>query len=770
MSTHLNKQPKLLRQMLLSALAPAIGLGLPALSHAQTLEEVIVTAQKQEENIQNVPITIAVLNGDELAKSGIDTQRQLAMATPSIAVNVNANFVAPYIRGVGTQYANPGLEPSVATYFNDLYLSRPSAGLLNFNDIERVEVLKGPQGTLYGRNTTGGAIRIITKSPTEEFEAGVGFTLGNYNKRAVDFFVSGPLTSGLTGRLSGQVDKNDGWIENVAGGDDVHDRNLGFLHGKLAWDATEKLTVAVMVDYTRKKDREGVAFQPLYAGAPEQTAAAFPGAIHSNEHDEYSGDFPVKDNEFDAGGVELRADYDLSDDTTLTSITGYRYNKFHGFADLDATSIPLIKADTELERTEDWSQEFQVLYDDGDKINLNTGIFAFYESATDNFGLGGLGIEGSLAAQNPLAPPGAFTNAMIGGDGKVEVTTVAWYGEGSYDITEEWEVMLGLRYTDETKKAENDFYLTAQQADGTPLKPYATVISNPEQEISFEELSPKIQITWRPVYGVMLFASYQEGFKSGGFNMPNPSPGPVAEVEQETLKATELGWKMQFERVRINGAIFHYDLEDLQIQVTGEGGGITSVRNAGTATVDGIESDITFAATEELELGAGFGYQTSEFGSVPNGQYIVPCAEVPAYLATGNFSGSPCASPLGLAELAGQLKGNDLPQSPELTGYVRGAYTQAIGGSGKLVYSVIASYADEFSWTADNLYTEDSKTLVNANVTWTSADEKYNVGVFGTNLTDEEYNTHNAPFAGTGGWKVPGAPRMYGVRVGANIF
>lgn len=755
-------KPNSIRNAILTSLVPAIGLAAAGPSQAREtlLEEVIVTAQKRQESLQDVPIAVSAFQGQELTDSGIDTQRTLSMMTPNVAINVNANYVAPYIRAVGTQYANPGLEPSVATYFNDVYISRPMGGLIQFQDIERVEVLKGPQGTLYGRNSTGGAIRLITKDPTDEFEAGAGLTLGNYSRVGVDFYASGPLGESLKGRLSGQFDSRDGYIDNISGGRDMEERDYKFIHGKLQWDAAERLTVQLGVDYSDKKDTEGTAFQPLFPGAPEQVGAAFGGTV-ATEHDEYSGNVD-EENEFKAGGAQLRVDYDLNT-AILSSITGYRYTKFIGFADLDGTSAPLFDVSTVYDRTRSYSQEFQAISNNETRWSWTAGLYYYYEQAEDNFGLGGLFIDGSVG----------FSNAYIGGDGDIEVESIAPYGQVAYELTEKWELLFGLRYTDETKELpENDFYVTTQGADLLPNKPFLSVIPTPEREVSFQEWSPKLQVTWRPQASVMLYAAYQEGFKSGGFNMPSPSPNPVTEVDQENLKSYEIGWKTEFERVRFNGAAFHYKLEDLQLQVTDIGGGITSVRNAGDAEVDGIEFDVIYAATAYLNLGAGMGWQDAKFGSVPNGQYFVPCAQAPSYEARGFTRVSTTCSDLGglgLAELQGELKGNYLPHAPEWSGYVRATYTQELGNAGSVDYNAVLHYADNYYYTSDNLYEEPSKTLVNANITWRSIDEHYVVSVFSTNLTDEDYNTHKAPFGPSGGWKVPGPPRLYGVRFGVNF-
>ena len=733
---------------------PAAILGLcyaGSLSAAPVLEEVVVTAQKKSENLQDVPIAVAALQGQELVDAGIDTQRSLSMMTPNVTVNVNASFIAPYIRGVGTQYANPGLEPSVATYFNDLYISRPSAGFMSFNDVERVEVLKGPQGTLYGRNTTGGAIRVITKAPTDEFDAGVGVGIGNYNQRKLDGFVSGPITENVKGRFAAQMEERDGYIKNRSGGDDMENRDTYFLHGKLHWDTSDRMSVKLAADYSEKNDHEGQTFQPLYRSAPTQSGLAVGGQAAFG-HDEYRGTVASqkgKDEfEFTAGGVQLRIDYDF-EAFTFTSITGYRLTEFSGPADLDATDANLITALTGLDKTEDYSQEFQLLSNGEGPLDWVVGLYYFVEEATDDFYLSGLFID----AQTTIP------NSAIGGEGDIEIDSIAPYGQVSYELNESWEVLFGGRFVDETKEVKNNFVVGTVGGDYRPVKPYLQVVPVPDDEVSFTEFTPKAQLTWRPNDGVMLYLAYQEGLKSGGFNMPSPSPNAVTAVESEFIESFELGWKTEFDRVRLNGALFHYDLKDLQLQVTDQGGGITSVRNAGDATVDGIEADVTFAATERLVLGAGFGWQKAEFGDVPNGIILVPCSEAPTN------SGCVAQGGLGLATITGNIKGNDLPHAPELTGYLRAGYELPLGDNGNVNFNLLASYSDAFYYTADNNFEEPEKWLANANVTWNSADERYAVSGYITNLTDEEYNTHAAPFAGTGGWTVPGQPRLFGVRV-----
>ncbi|MFA5525171.1 MAG: TonB-dependent receptor, partial [Tissierellales bacterium] len=723
---------------LVAAALAATGIGFQA--NAQVLEEIIVTSQKRAQNMQDVPIAISTMSGDELTRTGLDSQRSLAQTTPNVVVNANSYYVAPYIRGVGTQYANPGLEPSVATYFNDLYMSRSSSGMMSYFDIERVEVLKGPQGTLYGRNTTGGAIRVITKDPTPEFQAGVALDIGNYEKRKYDFYVSGPLAENLMGRLSGSHEERDGYVKNIVGGPDMNNRRMGMIHGKLLWEPSERLSVKFDFDWTDKDDREGPANVGLFNDLPGQVGLAF-GGVGSGGHYETAADY-VGGQHLEVGGSQLRIDYDF-DAFTFSSITGYRYNRYAGGADLDATSAPLLHgfAFRPGEQTEDYSQEFQLVSSNEGRIDWLAGIFILKEEAEPRIGLMGASIEADLG----------FPGAYIAGKGNIDIESFAPYAEVSYQLTDTLEVMAGARYTREKKKADNTFFITTIDSANGIDRPYMMVAPTTADDFKFSKTTPKVMLTWRPHDSTMFYVSYSEGVKSGGFNMPHVATTMPAEVDNETIKAWELGWKTEFDRLRFNGAIFHYDLKDLQLQVTDIAAGITSVQNAGKAEVDGIEFDVNYAFTDNLVISAGAGYQKSEFGDIPNGQLNPLCAAV--------YDGGPdvpngCVphplfpAGLGVATVTGQLRGNELPHSPELTGYLQANYFMPLGDDmGDLMFTGLASYSDAYYYTADNLYKEPSKTLVNASVTWTSSNGMYVVSAYATNLTDKKYNTHKAPLS-----------------------
>ncbi len=720
-------------------MSPAARAQAPAPSEQTGLAEIVVTAQKRSESLQDVPIAVTAIRGADLLAAGIGSQSSLATMMPNVAVDTNANFVAPYIRGVGTAYANPGLEPSVATYIDDIYVSRADAGFLSFDDIDHIEVLKGPQGTLYGRNTTGGAIRVITKEAPKEFSAGISLTAGSFGRFASSAFVGGPLGGNVRGRLSVQTDRDDGWVKNFNSDlPRLDNRNSKMVRGKLAWDVTDQLTMRLSADYSDMTPRNP-AFLPLYPGIVNVGVAL--GGTISTDPRVYSGDYPRNNSDYQnfrykQGGGEFRIDYAL-DAATFSSITGYRYVWFHGLADLDTTNVTLIQANTIRETTNDFSQEFQAVSNGDGRFKWVGGLFYFHESAGHNFGVGGVGVSG------PLGIPDGFT----GGDGDVSIESYAPYGQVTFKISPQWELLAGARYTKEKKTLnKNIFYITTVDGD---FRPGANLVeipaANTGAEVKPTAFSPKVGINWRPVDGVMAYFSFSKGFKSGGFNLPQPSPQDVQQVGNEYLEAYEVGLKSEFGPVRLNLAAFHYKGKDLQVQITDQNSGITSIRNAATSKTDGFEADLQWAVVKGLELDAGFGVQNGKFTSFPDGQAVRPGV-------------------VGTVTTIEDLTDKQIPNAPKVSGYLRPVYNVSLpGNAGSIEASAVVSYTGKFYWTADNVVPEDAKTLINANVNWTSADGHGGIGVFGTNLSDKVYFSHIAQFA-TGGWRVPGRPREFGIR------
>lgn len=733
----------------------------PAWAQSADDNEIIVTATKRAENVQDVAASVTPLTAEMLALGGVSNAEDIGNLAPSVAVDSNANFVAPYIRGVGTQYANPGLEPSVAIYLDDLYVSRASAGLLTLADIERVEVLRGPQGTLYGMSNTGGAIRVITAAPTDQLAFGGSVAFGNNGQRIGDVYLSGPLASNVRGRISAQIDQNDGYVEPINGiGPTLEDRDLFSVRGRLAWDVTDRLSVQIMADYTDKEDHEGQAFLSLFSDPSVNLGQAF-GGQGSEGFDRYGGNYTDDtDMDLEAGGIEVRVDYELNN-VTLSSISGYRSTEFVGNADLDTTTAPLLHGQTNAELTQAFSQEFQAVSNYDGPFNYTVGLHLYNENGKDGFGFGGLAIN--AASGLPLAPP--FAGAF--GEGRVVYESWAPYANMQYQFTPQWEVVLGGRYTSTEKTLEyNNLFGGILEGDGFTFDHSTAVLlaSEPSRTFESDTFTPLIGLNWTPTEDILIYASATRGYKSGGFNLPQPA-GLVGQVEDEQLTAYELGWKTQFGAVTLNGSIFHYQAEDLQVQITDPTAGITSVINAGESETTGIELEGQWYATEHLTIGGNVSYIHSEFVDFPNGPVNVPCNDPATIIAYGQNPAVLCAAG-GTAAFTADLTGNQLPFAPEWSASLRADYSLPLANNGGTFHAgLVASYKSEIFFTPDNRFSQDAYTLLSGSVGWTSPSEKWDVSVYGSNLTDEEYVVHVAPFS-TGGWYNRGAPLMYGVRIG----
>jgi iron complex outermembrane receptor protein len=734
------------------------------------LEDIVVTAQKRSENLQDVPVAVTALAGSLLANVQIDASENLPRLTPGLSVNRNANFVGLFLRGVGTLYANPGLESSVAMYLDDTYMPRTATAAFSFNDIERIEVLKGPQGTLYGRNAAAGAVKIVTRDPKiGEWEGSASLAYGRFNRTAADALVNIPLGDKVAARMSVIYDANDGYVKTSEPTlPRLQDRSLVHVTGKLLFEASDNLKIKLSGDYGDKNDHEGQAFTNLENSCADgQTALCLGGSGTSGFYDN-AQDYPRRGAKGDRlhtvnGGTALRADLDLGP-ATLSSISAYRYYKFTGGADLDGSNIPFLHALTDGEQTKSYSQEFQLVSGSSGPLKYVLGFYYFKEKSLSRFTLSGLAINAQLGIASPLNGGTVYDDPYLNARAAFDIESWAPYAQATYDISDKFAITAGLRYTSEKKTQLYHDLLAGLPGLGTSL-----VASEPEAKVKFNKLTPKIVVDFKPVDDVLIYAGFSRGFKSGGINSPSIAV-PADRVTPEVLDSYEIGWKTEFGDVRFNGAAFYYDYSNLQVTQTSLRCGASCVVNAANAEVKGVEADLTWAASRSLEIGFGGSYLDTKFKEYSGDSYVLSSGTTACSTALGTAGTADDAACLGFTVVSNvDHSGRRMPQAPKFSGYGRATYTLELASSATVVFNALYSYTGRIFYGPDASYgTESARNLVSGSITYTTPDEKFSLSVFADNLLNEKYRI-NVSRQQTGGWYVPGAPVTWGVKASTKL-
>jgi iron complex outermembrane receptor protein len=731
-----------------SALVTAL-LPLTATPAAAQLEEVIVTAQKRTESLQDVPIAVSAFQRDELRDFGISDTQSLQAVTPSLVFNNRGPVAQPFIRGIGTTLSLLGLEPSVATYVDDQYYPRPVGSIMELPDIERVEVLKGPQGTLYGRNATGGAIRIVTRDPGDELSGDVELSLGNYDLLKFSGYIEGPLGDNLRGNLSVLSAQRDGFGEQQESGlDDLDSLDVQTYRTKLVWGASERLVAKLALDYTTREDTAGsetidiTSDKSALLGAPgaigpswAEGVGAFPpfgNVVPTGKAQDDVRSSVDKDNEQDMFNVQLRFDFDM-DSTSLVSITTYQdFESETNTADFDASRLVLSDIN-DLEENDSFSQEFQWLSNsDG---NLNWLLGAYYFESDGEYQLFFDGADLIVTGFQKLASPRS----------RLETTAWALFGQATYHFNDAWSLTLGGRYSEEEKE------IVADMIDFTGAV---------EDDETWDEFTPRAVLEYSWEDG-MTYLSYSRGFKSGGFAYPYINSFSDKPVDSEVLDMYEWGVKADFlaNTLRFNAAVFFYDYEDLQVNRNAgfvpDVGIVLPVENAGGAEVTGLELDLTWLATDNLTLNGGFTALDTEYTDYAATPSVYNTAQVPGPV---------------VASVDYDARGDDMIRAPDFAAYVAINYTLPLAGGASIPFNLTYSYKSEFDFdlipgdrnNRVDEYRHDSYQLLNARVAYTSSNEDWSVALWGNNLTDEEYFDEVVAFA-TAVRATVGAPRTYGI-------
>lgn len=748
------------RTLISSALAISLaGAAFPSFS--QKIEKIIVTAQKRSESVQDIGIAVSTVDAQTLVDSNVNNVEDLQNVVPGIQIGETFGFASIMIRGVGTDNPFAGGDPSVAMHFDGAVTGQSSAQFGSLFDIDRVEVLRGPQGTLYGRNTTGGSINVITNKPTEHTEGYVRLTAGNYGLFKLESAVGGSLSEELMGRVAVRKTERDGYGENIADGGDIDNAIQQSIRGQLLWTPSETFSLRLAGEY---HDEDDANYIPKFRAAsydPAPIDALLPqpiDGVRAENPRDINSNVDLQ-NKREQSSFTAEMNWSISDEWDLTSITNQQDFEKVPQADFDMTDVDYYIWSESFE-TSQFSEELRLNYT-SDTLRATLGYYYYSEDISsdnrldlnlvpDNVAVGGLSGCGFGDNQSNVIVGAAPEDLCFLFRGTTETEAHALFTNVAYDVSDTITLNFGGRYSYENKKGDTDHWT----APGAPILTFS-------DEKSFNEFSPSVRVEWDANEDVMFYAGYSEGFKSGIFLSGQRDPV----LDPEIMDAFEIGMKGMFfdSTLRLNSSLFRYDYTDLQQgrSVPAGSSGFTLVyENVASASINGFEMEANWLATESLKFDASFTYLDATFND-----YISTDPFDTVYQQVGLISPE--------VDLTQQLAGNSMVQAPETAWSIGATHEYEIPDSDWFVSSSIsASFKDKVYFSQFNReeLSQDSNTRINANIKLSTADEEWGVNLWVKNLTDEEVymgtfilnsSRTNAGFMS--------APRTFGVTVSYNF-
>lgn len=694
-----------------------------ALEQDYILEEVYVTATKKSESLQDIPVTVSAFSSDTIQDAGIQNATDVATMTPSLSVNVN---VSPFstrmsVRGVGTAQNDPALEPSVGLFVDGVYLGRSGLGMSDLADIERIEVLQGPQGTLYGKNTNAGAISIVTKGPNlDEYEGYIEASIGNYELKRFTASTSGPLSDSVAFRLSANAHQRDGFYDNQAG-EDMNDADDWSLMGKLLWEPTDSLSFMLSASHV-ERDTNCCGAESVQDAAVNAELAN--QGLPQDANDPY--DYKVSADEVSKFALEsdmasLTVNYD-EDWGSITSITAWNDHGYTSNVDPDRSQLDIMAMINDQFSGNSFSQELRLSSDIGDQIDYQVGLF-YYEQTTEQGGAphAFLGSDfNTIASQiiSPMIVMAAQPGDSIKFDHTLETETVAVFGQATWHFADYWHLKGGLRWTAEEKKA--DLFAEAVSTSMAATFGAPTIVEQVSTPVDAKFNRDGENVDWLVSLSrdigdsSMIFATAATGSKSGGFNTVS---GGVADREfaDETTMNYELGVKTTLlqSRLRLNATAFYSEIEDYQQQQQLPASAGTFVSNQGAVKTSGLDLFLEALPLPNLTVTAGLLYMHD-------------------YEVT-----------------KGVDKGLSLPFTSEYSANLSATFVHPLA-DGTAFVRTDYSYMDEQSTNVGHqheLRASDfnNRSLLNLTVGWRN--ESWNVSVWGKNVTEDKFASYTAvPF------------------------
>lgn len=716
--------------------------------------EIVVTARRTEELLQRVPASISAFNERALDRIQATDTTGLQGAVPNLNIvqgRGSSNATNIFIRGIGQPDALQTFDPAVGVYVDDVYFSRIRGTQFDLLDIERIEVLRGPQGTLYGKNTIGGALKVITRRPGKAFRANGSIAVGNYDQFEIKGSASGPVSDTVSIGFSVLRARRDGYVRDRVLDRRYNDKDTIAARAGLAFTPTERFRFDVSADYTRD-DAALTVGQPLnsltylFGGV----ALVLPTNPDPDDYDFTARTSPQLPNssKLRHWGIHGTAVYDLTDSLSLKSITAYRNLAYRDYIDIDATQVENggdVLVDVQQNQR---SQEFQLALD-GDRLQGVAGVYYLKEN---------VGSHQEANADELLGPLFGNATFLRTIDDDLKTTSYAAYANASFNVTEALRISGGLRYTREDK----DYFRTTTASSSLTAPPFGPLLNNTflfEREGTWKDVSPMVSADYQIGADTMIYARVAKGFKSGGFNGRANTTAEAIGYDPETVLSYEAGFKTSIaNQLRLNGALFHNDYRDFQARVssTDESQGVPlpalTVFNAGKMRIRGAELEASWTPTRALLLDTQIGYLDAEYKEFDDVRFTVTggsrAFQTPAF-------------------------------SPKWTLRFGAQYSADLGGAGGITIGGQTRYRSRSALSVDNTFTnstteieglfQDGYWIHDARAVWENEAKTFSLGLYGQNLAKKAYKTEGQDFSSIASIRTVyyGAPRTVTLRLTA---
>ena len=699
---------------------PGTQAGQPAVGETGGIADIIVTAQRREQKLQSVPISIVALSAARLTSSGVTSTGGLATQVPGLVLTrVGVNAV-PFLRGIGSTSATVGTEQAVGSYIDGVYMMDNSSAIYTLNNLARLEVLKGPQGTLFGRNTTGGVINAITRDPTVKPTVEGNISYGNYQTVQGALYASGGSGNVAADIAVSGINQGKGFGRNIFLNSEVGFRKEFSIRSKILWNMGPDDRLTLSGDWGYNKTDVGFQFNALPG------AILVGGATRQGGPYDTNTDLPTRVLHSSNWGGSVKYEHNL-EHGKVTILSAYRRNDINATFDLDASPGFFVEQTRGVTTNETFQNE--VIYNGSNaKLDWTAGLFFFSATSRDT----------------PMSLRGVPAAANTDLDATQETKSYAAFGQATYKVTATTNFTAGVRYTIDKRAYAG----TRFSAPGN-ASPVGTILTQNISDVTFKSPTWRLAIDQKLGEDVMIYASYNRGYRSGLYNLTgNTGDGPV---KPETLDAFEGGIKSEFldHHLRFNLSAFHYDEKNIQVKAINNG--ISKLINAAAGRINGLDLE----TVAEVPLGTGK-LRLSGTLSLLDAKYT-------------SFPGGPIGTPKptgGTLITFGDLSGHTMVRAPKASFTVAANYTVPVA-DGSLDLNVNYFHSGSFYWEADNRVSQAAYGVLDAQIAYSfGEDGRYKVRVFGSNLTKAYYYvaalTTNAP----GDMASPAEPRTYGVGIG----